>query len=311
MRALFFGSPAFAVPSLDALTRVAEVACVFTQPDRPAGRGLKPKPPEVKVRAEALGLRVEQPTKVRTAEFAELVRSFDADVALVVAYGRILTKAVLEAPRVGCINVHGSLLPRWRGAAPIQWAVASGDRMSGVTLMQMDEGLDTGPSIASLAVEIGRDETSEELAQRLSLLGAELVERDLEAAVRGELPRVPQPEEGVTYASLLEKAHGKLDFTSAQGTHDRTRGMTPWPGAYALLGGEPLKLFGSSVLEARGQHGPRGTVLGTHRDVLAVACDEGVIGFREVQESGRKRVTASQFLAGRQSFVGTRLVEDA
>jgi methionyl-tRNA formyltransferase len=310
MRALFFGSPAFAVPSLDALTRIADVACVFTQPDRPAGRGLKPKPPEVKVRAEALGLRVEQPTKVRTAEFAELVRSFDADVALVVAYGRILTKSVLEAPRVGCINVHGSLLPRWRGAAPIQWAVASGDRMSGVTLMQMDEGLDTGPSITSLAVEIGANETSQELADRLSVLGAELVERDLEAAVRGDLPRVPQPEEGVTYASLLEKTHGKLDFASAQATHDRTRGMTPWPGAYAVLAGEPLKLFASNVLERSGAHGPRGTVLGTHRDALAVACEEGVVGFREVQESGRKRVTAAQFLAGRQGFVGTRLVED-
>lgn len=311
MRAIFFGSPAFAVPSLDALTRIADVVCVFTQPDRPAGRGLANKPPDVKVRALELGLRVEQPTKVRTPEFADLVRSFDADVALVVAYGRILTKAVLEAPKHGCINVHGSLLPRWRGAAPIQWAVASGDRMTGITLMQMDEGLDTGPSISSLAVEIGPDETSDALAERLSKLGAELVERDLEAAVRGELPRVPQPEEGVTYASLLEKAHGKLDFTqSAQSVHDRARGMTPWPGAFTTLGGETLKVLRTRVIAREGAEAPPGTVLPV-RDEIAVACGEGVVGLLEVQEAGRKRLSAAQFLAGRRDFFGTKLGEGA
>ncbi len=312
MRALFFGSPAFAVPALDALTRVAEVVCVFTQPDRPAGRGLASKAPEVKVRAEALGLRVEQPTKVRTPEFAQLVRSFEADVAVVVAYGRILPKAVLEAPRAGCINVHASLLPRWRGAAPIQWAVASGDRFSGVTLMQMDEGLDTGPSISTIAIEIGEDETADALAERLSKVGAELIERDLVAAVNDELPRVAQPEDGITYASLLEKTHGKLDFAmNAKGVHDRVRGMTPWPGAYTTLAGQPLKVLRSSIIERAGVFGDPGVVIDRGRDVIAVACRDGVVGLVEVQEAGRKRLTAAQFLAGRRDFVGTRLGDEA
>lgn len=308
MRALFFGSPAFAVPTLDALVRVAEVACVFTQPDKPAGRGLELRPPDVKVRAQALGLRVEQPAKVRTPEFAAFVRSFEADVAVVVAYGRILPKAVLEAPRTGCLNVHASLLPRWRGAAPIQWAVASGDRFTGVTLMQMDEGLDTGPTISAIAIEIGPDETADALAQRLAALGAELIKRDLEAAVNDELPRAEQPEDGVTYAPLLEKTHGKLDFAcSARAVHDRARGMTPWPGAFTTLDGDTLKVLRTVVLDEEGEHGTPGTVIDRARDAIAVACGRGVVGLVEVQAAGRKRVTASQFLAGHRELLGARL----
>ena len=310
MRALFFGSPAFAVPCLDALARVADVACVFSQPDRPAGRGLALTPPPVKARALELGLRVEQPTKVKTPEFAELVRSFGADVAVVVAYGRILPMAVLEAPRTGCINVHASLLPRWRGAAPIQWAVASGDRLTGVTLMQMDEGLDTGPAISTIALEIGENETAGELSERLSRLGAELVERDLAAAVAGELPRVAQPEEGVTYARLLEKQDGVLDFTrSADEVHALARGMTPWPGAQSSLEGAPLKIHVTRVVSRDATHVAPGTIVKAEGDALHVACGTGTVALVELQEAGKKRLGARAFLSGHPLRVGTRLGE--
>lgn len=312
MRALFFGSPGFAVPCLDALVEVADVACVFAQPDKPAGRGLALTQPEVKRRALELGLRVEQPTKLRTPEFADLVRSFDADVALVVAYGRILPKAVLDAPRAGCINVHGSLLPRWRGAAPIQWAVASGDVASGVTLMQMDEGLDTGPMIATLGVTIGENETAGELADRLSVLGAELVREQLRAAIDDDLPRVPQPESDAPYARLLEKADGVLDFRmDALAVHARARGMTPWPGAQTTLAGQPLKLHGTRVGERDGSHGEPGAVVCVDEAGVHVACGHGVIVLRELQQAGRKRVSALEFARAGRLGAGTRFGENA
>lgn len=307
MRALFFGSPAFAVPCLEALTSVAEVACVFSQPDKPAGRGLQLTPPEVKKRALELGLRVEQPAKVRTPEFAELVRSFEADVALVVAYGRILPKAVLEAPRAGCINVHASLLPRWRGAAPIQWAVASGDMVTGVTLMQMDEGLDTGPSIARIETAIGPDETSGELFERLSHVGAELVRTWLPDAVLGKLPRIPQPEEGVTHARLLEKNDGRLDFTQpARLVHARARGMTPWPGAQVELGGEWLKVHGTRLVAESGIAEDPGAIVDITEQGVHVACAEGVVALLELQQPGKKKLRGAEFAKGARLEVGMR-----
>lgn len=308
MRALFFGSPAFAVPCLDALATVAEVACVFTQPDKPAGRGLALTPPEVKSRALALGLRVEQPTKVRTPEFAELVRSFESDVALVVAYGRILPKAVLDAPRVGCINVHGSLLPHWRGAAPIQWSVAAGDVETGVTLMQMDEGLDTGPMIAVLKTSIGENETAGELAVRMAELGAELVRTKLADAVRGALPRVPQPAGELPYARLLEKTDGVLDFTkSAYSVHAVARGMTPWPGAQTRLGAETIKVHGTRIVERGGSHGAPGAVLAIDERGVVVACGEGSLALVELQQPGKKRVSGADFAKGARLSPGSRL----
>ncbi len=310
MRALFFGSPAFAVPCLDALASIAEVACVFSQPDRPAGRGLALHPPEVKQRALELGLRVEQPAKVRTEEFAALVRSFDADIAVVVAYGRILPKAVLDAPRRGCVNVHASLLPRWRGAAPIQWAVASGDAVTGVTLMQMDEGLDTGPMLASVETAIGEDETAGELFERLAPIGAELLRSRLASVVDGTLVPVPQPEAGVTHARLLEKADGLLGFgATARLVHARARGMTPWPGAQVRLGDDWIKVHGTRLVDdgAASERAEPGTVVAIDERGLVVACGEGAVALLALQQPGKKRLPAADFAKGARLVVGTRL----
>lgn len=308
MRALFFGSPAFAVPCLDALTSVAEVAAVFCQPDKPAGRGLTLTPPDVKVRALELGLRVEQPAKVRTEETAALVRSFDADVAVVVAYGRILPKALLAAPRAGCLNVHASILPRWRGAAPIQWAVASGDPITGVTLMQMDEGLDTGPILEIRETPIGETETAGELFQRLAPFGATMIRERLADVVEGRLVARPQPSEGLTHARLLEKSDGVLDFVQEARLVDAwARGMTPWPGAQTRLGDDWLKVHGTSVVESEGQHGEPGTIVGITSESIQVACGHGIVGLRELQQAGRKRLGAQAFAAGARLTIGTRL----
>jgi methionyl-tRNA formyltransferase len=302
-RALFFGTPAFAVPSLDALCDVADVVRVFTQPDRPQGRGQRVAAPPVKERALSRGLTVEQPAKVRTPDFAASLRALEADVALVVAYGRILPRAVLDAPRRGCLNVHASLLPRWRGAAPVAWAVAHGDRETGVCLMQMDEGMDTGPVLACARTAIDPDETAGDLSERLSRLGGEVVRVELARFLAGELPAVPQATEGVTMAPLLEKEHGRIDFARpARAVHDHVRGMSPWPGAFATLAGERIKVHRTRVVDEHGPHGAPGTVLpGLH-----VACGEGRIAIESVQRDGGKRLAADAFRAGQRLAEGAR-----
>ena len=305
-RALFFGTPDFAVPCLDALAALAEVVCVITQPDRPKGRGLELLPTPVKARALALGLPVLQPTKVRTPEFAAELRALHADVAIVVAYGRILTRAVLDAPRLGCLNVHASLLPRWRGAAPIQWAVTSGDAESGVCLMQMDDGLDTGPVLARRALSIGPNETAEELAVRLSKLGAQLLTDELPRYLGGALVAVPQDAARMTLAPILDKTHGAIDWRqSAQQVHDLVRGMTPWPGAHMRLpAGATLKVHATHLVERASDASP-GTVLSADRARgLVVGCGRGAIALDAVQPEGKRRMTASEYLAGRALRVG-------
>jgi len=299
MRAAFFGSPAFAVPCLDALTRVADVVAVFSQPDRRAGRGMKMRPPAVKVRALELDLPVHQPTKMRDGTVAEQLRSLELDVALVVAYGRILPRPILDAPRMGCVNVHASLLPRWRGAAPIQWAIASGDERTGVSLMKLDEGMDTGPVVTMDETAIEPNETTADLSERLSAMGAVLVERDLPAYVRGELEPEAQAGEAI-HARLLTKEDGALDFRwTAQRVHDRVRAMHPWPGAYTADQGERLKVHRSRLIEAEGEHGAPGEVIGLTGEGLQVACGEGVVALAELQQPGRKRLAADAFVAGR------------
>ncbi len=299
LRAAFFGSPAFAVPCLDALTHVADVVAVFSQPDRPAGRGMKLRPPAVKVRALELGLPVHQPTKMRDGTVAAQLRELELDVALVVAYGRILPRPILDAPRMGCVNVHASLLPRWRGAAPIQWAIASGDRTTGVSLMKLDEGMDTGPVITMDETPIAPNETTADLGERLSAMGAAMVERDLPGYVGGELE--PKAQEGeATHARLLTKEDGRLDFRwSAQQVHDRVRAMHPWPGAYTTDQGERLKVHRSRLLEAEGEHGAPGEVIAVSDEGLHVACTKGVVALVELQQPGRKRLAADAFVAGR------------
>jgi methionyl-tRNA formyltransferase len=297
MRAAFLGTPDFAVPCLRALLEVADVPLVITQPDKPQGRGMALSPPPVKVFALEQGLRVEQPTKARDGTLLQLLQSAQLDLALVVAYGKILPKDVLDAPRLGCLNVHGSLLPRWRGAAPIQWAVVSGDAQTGVCLMQMDVGMDTGAVLARRVVDIGANETGGELFERLSALSGELV--------REELPRIealtpePQPEEGVTHARMIEKSDGQLDFTQpAQAVHDRARGFYPWPGAFTSLDGKRVKVHRTRVALREGKRAAPGVVLQADADGIVVACGEGALRIEELQLDGKKRVSAQAFLAG-------------
>ncbi len=307
MRAIFFGTPQLAVPSLDALASIAEVALVVCQPDRPAGRGLELRAPPVKARALELGLPVAQPTKLRPPDFAASLRALEADVALVVAYGRILPRAVLDAPRRGCVNVHASLLPRWRGAGPIQWAIMSGDAETGVCLMQMDEGLDTGPLLARAATPIDPDETAGELGERLSRLGAELVRRELPRIVAGEVAPGPQDPLHATIARLLEKDDGRIDWTApARAVHDRVRGLAPWPGAFTTLDGARLMVHRTRVVDGSGRPGE---VLAAEGDALVVACGEGAVAIRELQLAGKKRLGARAFLGGRPLAVGARMGE--
>ncbi len=214
------------------------IPAVICQPDRPAGRGLEQKPSPVKARALELGLHVEQPVKVRTPEFAAWIRDQNADVALVIAYGRILTPAVLQGPRRGCVNLHASLLPKYRGAAPITWAIVRGEAETGISVMQMDEGMDTGPVFTRTAIPIGPEMTADELEVALGQLAAELVGRDLPRIVGGELTAVPQDNDAATLAPILEKENGRIDFAQgARAVHDHVRGMTPWPGAFTTVEG--------------------------------------------------------------------------
>jgi methionyl-tRNA formyltransferase len=306
VRAIFFGTPKLAVPSLEALHEIADVVRVICQPDQPAGRGMKLRAPPVKERALELGLEVAQPTKVRPPEFAAELAALNADVALVIAYGRILPKAVLEAPRRGCVNVHASLLPRWRGAGPIQWAIASGDAETGVCLMQMDEGMDTGAVIAIERTPIDPNETAAVLGDRLATMAAALVREKLRAFVDGAIGSTPQPAEGVTLAPLLKKEDGRIDWRmSAQAIHDRARAFNPWPGAYTDLDGKRVKIDATRVSERDGALGEPGTIIDVSGD-LRVACGRGAVSIVSVTPEGKRSMAAKQFTNGYRVSPGMR-----
>jgi methionyl-tRNA formyltransferase len=307
MRAAFLGTPDFAVPCLAALLDIADVPLVITQPDKPQGRGLALVAPPVKQFALTRGLEVLQPPKARDGVLRDALRAANVDFALVVAYGKILPADVLAAPRLGCVNVHGSLLPRFRGAAPIQWAIVSGDRQTGVCLMQMDEGMDTGPELARRVVDIGENETGGELFARLSALSGQLVREELPRFVAGALTAVPQPIEGVTHARMIEKSDGALDFREpAQAVHDRARGFYPWPGAFTELDGKRMKIHRLRIAAQSGAQGEPGRVLSTSSDGIVVACGDGAVRIEELQLDGKKRVSAAAFLAGHPLSSGAR-----
>ncbi|MFT3770554.1 MAG: methionyl-tRNA formyltransferase [Minicystis sp.] len=305
MRALFFGTPAIAVPSLDALHGIAEIAGVVCQPDKPAGRGLELKPPPVKVRALELGLPVVQPAKVRTPEFAQWAREANADVALVIAYGRILPPAILEAPRRGCINLHASILPKYRGAAPITWAVVNGEAETGIALMQMDEGMDTGPVFTVHRTPIGPEMTADELAVALGKLAAEVVKADLARVVAGEIAVTPQDHAAATMAPMLEKEHGRIAWDRpARAVHDHVRGMTSWPGAFTTAQGKTLKVLEGRIGEETGTAGPPGTVVKAGKQGIEVACGAGTLRVLRAQAEGRKPLGAAELVGGRTIVAG-------
>ena len=303
MRTLFFGTPGFAVPSLDALRQVSDVVGVVCQPDRPAGRGLSTAAPPVKARALDLGIPVVQPTKLRTGEFAEWVRAQKADLALVVAYGRILPEGVLSATRLGFVNVHASLLPKYRGAAPIAWAIVNGETETGITLMLLDAGMDTGDMLTAIVTPIGPDETQGELSARLSLIGAAAVGDKLPLFARGELTRHPQQSARATVAPMLEKKDGAIDFRApAAKIHDRVRGMSPRPGAFTHRNGKTIKLHATSRLESVGSEVAPGTVVLADKSRVVVACGPGGeerILLTRVQMEGKRVVSAGEWVAGR------------
>jgi len=315
-RAVFFGTPAFAVPCLDALRDIADVSAVVCQPDRPQGRGLALAAPAVKVRALELGLPVVQPTKVRTPEMAEWLSSQRADVAVVVAYGRILPPALLTAPRLGCVNVHASLLPRWRGAAPITWSIVKGDAQTGITLMQMDEGMDTGAMLEQVPTPIDPNETAGQLSERLSAMGAEALRRVLPRFVQGVVAATPQDHALATLAPMLTKQDGCVDFTcSSQDVHNHIRGMHPWPGAYTWARGKTLKVLSAepavvarSFSTAATPDAP-GTVVFADRSAVIVACGEGAVRLLRVQLEGKKAISAGDWFVGRGVHEGERLGE--
>ncbi|MFC4671204.1 methionyl-tRNA formyltransferase [Seohaeicola nanhaiensis] len=301
MRLIFMGTPDFSVPVLDALIAAGhEVAAVYCQPPRPAGRGKKDRPSPVQARAEALGLAVRHPVSLRTPEAQAEFAALGAEVAVVVAYGLILPQAVLDAPARGCLNIHASLLPRWRGAAPIQRAIMAGDAETGVCIMQMEAGLDTGPVLLREALAIGADDTAAALHDRLSALGARLIVAALERL--DTLTPEPQPEAGVTYAAKIDKAEARVDWTRPAAEVDRLiRSLSPFPGAWCEIGGERVKLLESRVTEGQGAPG---TVLD---DRLAVACGTGAVRLTRLQRAGKAAQDGETFLRGWPVKAGAQL----
>jgi methionyl-tRNA formyltransferase len=305
MRIVFMGTPQFAVQSLEACLALGEVVAVVTQQDKPRGRGQAVTFSPVKALAVERGLNVLQPLKVRDGDFAQAVKALQADVAVVTAYGRILPREVLQAPRRGCVNVHASLLPRFRGAAPIQWALAHGDAKSGVCLMQMDEGMDTGGIIDRAELDIAADDTSASLHERLSVLGADVLCRSLPGWVAGTLSATPQPATGVVMAPMIRKEDGALDFAlSAVELERRLRAFTPWPGAFFEVEGLGLVKVQKAAV-AQGVGAP-GTVLAAGPAGIELACGAGSLLLTSLQPEGKRAMTAQEFLSGRKVVVGAR-----
>ncbi|NDJ54026.1 MAG: methionyl-tRNA formyltransferase [Chloroflexi bacterium] len=310
-RVVFLGTPDFAVPSLRSLVEQPEfnVVGVITQPDRPAGRGQRVQISPVKHYALDVGLPVLQPRSLRKSEAVDELRGLQPDLLVVAAFGQILKPNVLELGRYGSINVHASLLPRWRGAAPIQYAIREGDSETGVTVMLMDEGLDTGPMLYRHAVAIDPDETGQSLHDKLAAEAAEILPGVLLDYIDGALEAQPQPEVGVTYAPTLQKSDGSIDWEDSATAIDRqVRAYTPWPGTYTFLDGERLKILKGVPLNDAVQAAP-GTLV-TEMGQLAVQTGDGIYILDEVQPAGKKRMTGQAFLAGRSDAVGVMLQQD-
>ena len=301
LRIVFAGTPEFSVPCLEACRASgADVVAVYTQPDRPAGRGRKLTPSPVKQAAIAANIPVEQPETLKTVQARETLTAYRPDLMVVVAYGLILSRKVLAIPRLGCWNVHASLLPRWRGAAPIQRASLAGDNESGVDLMQMEAGLDTGPVLSERRTHITREDTGGSLHDRLSLLGADVLAEGLRRVIAGEsLQAHPQSDDGVMYAHKLDKAEARLDFTrTAMVLERQVRAFDPWPVAEGEIAGENVRIWAARAIEQTHRHTP-GTVIAAHRDGIDIACGEHALRVTALQRAGGKRITAADYLNAR------------
>jgi methionyl-tRNA formyltransferase len=298
MRLAFMGTPDFSVPALEALVAAGrEIACVYAQPPRAAGRGGRVRKAPVHEAAERLGIPARTPVSLKKAEAQAEFAALDLDVAIVVAYGLILPQAILDAPRHGCINIHASLLPRWRGAAPIQRAIEAGDVETGVTIMQMDAGLDTGPMLLTGRVPIDARTTGESLHDALSALGAELVVDALDRLARGDLPVTPQPDDGATYAKKLSRDEARIDWTQPAAVLERRiRAFTPWPGNWFEHDDQRIKVLAASSVDGGGAPG---TVIGVGAEGgLTVACGDGALRIERLQRAGKAPADAGAFLRG-------------
>jgi methionyl-tRNA formyltransferase len=299
IRVVFMGSPDFALPSLRALQKTYQVVGVITLPDRVSGRGRELKSPPVKTLALELNLPLMQPEKLRQPDAMEQLRLWDPELIVVAAFGQILKPDVLDLPRYGCINVHASLLPRWRGAAPVNAAILHGDEETGVTIMKMDVGLDTGPMLAQRSIRLTREDTAGSVFESLSRLGADLLIETLPDYLSGKITPRPQPEDGVTYAPILKKEEGLLDFTrSAEELERRVRAFNPWPGAFMQLDGTLLKVHRAHT-EAGNESVGRRLV---YRNQLAVGTGSGLLILEEVQPAGKKSMSGTAFLSGARSW---------
>ncbi len=307
-RIVFMGTPDFAVSSLNALLDGPDdVVAVVTQPDRPKGRGRKLLPPPVKLAALAAGVRVLQPHKARSGEFIRDVEALIPDLLVVAAYGQILPVELLNVPRIMPVNVHGSLLPRYRGAAPIQWAIINGDDRTGITIMKMDAGMDTGPVLLKSDLEIGPDETYGNLYSRMSSLGADLLMKALDLLEKGELEERPQPEQGVTYAPPISRKMAFVDWSRPADELARLiRALDPHPGAYTMWKGQRLRLYMPHVVSGDAPESSPGTVFKVDETGVCVAAGRGALCISELQMPGKKRLRAAEFLRGRRIPAGTK-----
>ncbi len=299
LKVIFMGTPAFAVPSLQALHRAGHrIPVVVTQPDRPKGRGRKTTPPPVKTAAVSLGLAIEQPLSIRSEAFIKKLKKLKPDLFIVVAMGHILSRELLEIPRMGAINVHASLLPKYRGAAPIQWALINGEKETGVTTMLMDTGLDTGDMLLSAKTEITGDDTALTLHNRLSTLGADLLIETVNGLISKTISPVPQDHKQACQAPLLKKKDGHIDWKKSAIAIDMfIRGMTPWPGAFTFLGDTRLKIFAAKPALLTSSS-PPGTVIRSFSDELRVATGDQALAILELQEAAGKRLPARDYLSG-------------
>ena len=300
MRIVFMGTPDFAVAALEALHEAShDIVGVYTRMDTPKNRGMKMLPPPVKVKALEYGIPVYQPKNLRGENTQQELRDMNPEVIVVAAYGRILPQAVLDIPKYGCLNIHASLLPKYRGASPINACILHGETEAGVTIMQMDAGLDTGDMMLPVATEMLPDESCGSLHDRLAKIGGEAIVKALELLEKGELKGEPQPETGFTYAPMIQTADCKIDFTkSAKEVSCAIRAYDPAPGAFATLGGDKMKLFGASLEQAEGVCGTPGTILKNDKKGIVVACGQGTVRIGTVQGAGGKKMPADAFFRG-------------
>lgn len=308
MRVVFMGTPDFAVGTLEAILAAGhEVVGVFTQPDKPKGRGKNMQFPPVKETALAHGLPVYQPEKIREASFVDTLRKMEPEVIVVVAFGQILTKEILDMPKYGCINVHASLLPKYRGSAPIQWAVINGEKESGVTTMLMNEGIDTGDMLKKAVVPLDEKETGGSLFDKLADEGAKLLVETLKDLEQGTITRTPQQEEEATHVKMLDKKMGLIDFSKSAVEIERLiRGLNPWPSAYTGYKGKTLKIWDADVVDKE-MDGEVGQVVEVSKHELFIKTGKGLLSLQEVQLEGKKRMDIDAFLRGNAVEVGTKL----